>query len=303
MKGPFVSDVQPTSNPAVSKITLSVTKRSKKPKFTKRHMWTLIGVLTLLALGLIAYKLSTLPGADALAFRLSFNALPEHMRSRAVHLMVAPLGALLVVFARLTLGLRVLGPFRAVLLAVAFEVTGVLTGLAFFALVIGVIVVLRPIYRRMRIAYFGKASAMLVSVAGCIVLATMLGLALGIHSMEQVAYFPVVVLTLTGEEFASVYRREGPRSALWRGGMTALLGVVIALIASLHAVREALLQYPEIMLLCLAGVFAVGTSFKLRLFQHLNPPVKRKKAKKTAIQDAAKPLVLPETATLANAIK
>lgn len=246
-------------------------------------MWTLIGVLTIISLALIAYKQSTLPGADALAIRLSFDGLPQHMRSRAVHLMVAPLGAMMVVFARLTLGLRVLGPFRSVLLAVAFEVTGILAGLGFFALVIGVIVVLRPFYRRMRIAYFGKATAMLVSVAGCIVLATMIGLALGIHSMEQVAYFPVVVLTLTGEEFASVYRREGPRSAFWRGGLTALLGVVIALVASLHAVRTVLLQYPEVMLLCLGGVFAVGTSLKFRLLQHLNPPLKKKKKKLPAV--------------------
>lgn len=259
--------------------------------------------LILVPLLLMLWKGSTLPGAQSLVQYLSFAQLPPELRARTHHLLFAPVGALVVVFVRLTLGIRVLGPFRSVLLAIAFQVTGAAIGVAFFALVIGVVVVLRPRLKSMRLAYFGRSAATLVSVAVMIVIAMLIGLAIGVPQIERVAFFPVVVLTLTGDAFASTLRREGPRSAIWRASATVCVALLITAMASVQAIQDLLVRYPELVLTILAGVIGVCKFANLRLFQHLNPaPVKKKKAKRKPLAGPSPiPQAQPELAQPASA--
>lgn len=254
--------------------------------------------LILVPLLLMLWKVSTLPGAQSLVHYLSFEQLPPELRARTHHLLFAPVGALVVVFVRLTLGIRVLGPFRSVLLAIAFQVTGAAIGVAFFALVIGVVVLIRPRLKSMRLAYFGRSAATLVCVAVMIVIAMLVGLAIGVPQIERVAFFPVVVLTLAGDAFASTLRREGPRSAFWRAWATVCVALLITAMASVRAIQDLLVRYPELVLTILAGVIGVCKFANLRLFQHLNPaPVKKKKARRKPLAGALPiPLVQPEPA-------
>lgn len=265
-------------------------RRARYPHVRKQTAWIVIAALVLISAASIVYKWTALPGSDIYAYTLSFDALPHEMRHRAVHLLVAPIGALVVVFFRLTLGVRVLGPFRSVLLAVAFEMTGVILGLLAFAVVVCAIVALRPLYKRLRLAYFGRSAAMLASVAGILILCMLGGLALGVSAIEHLAFFPVVVMTLTGEAFANTYRREGTKSALWRTSMTALVGVVISLLTAPTIVRQTLLHFPEVTLLCLAGILVIGTSCKFRVLQAMNPPRKKSKRVPTPQTPTATPV-------------
>lgn len=251
--------------------------KGRKKRLSRRDWW-LIVVLIALPIALMALKATATDLGSWLSAWLSFEALPHAMRGRATHLLFAPLGAVVVVLFRLTFGIRVLGPFRSVLLAIAFEMTGAGVGLAFFAIVIAVVMLVRPVFKRMKLPYFGRSAALLISVAGVIVLTMLVGLVLGLTSVERVAYFPIVVLTLTGEAFAGAYRREGAKSAFWRAGATAGLAVGIAVFGSIESVREYLMAYPELVCLELACVPIICEYLNLRLFQHLNPrPVKKKK--------------------------
>lgn len=231
---------------------------------------------------IVLYKVSGMPGAERVAWNLSFQMLEHGERSRMLHLLMTPIGALLVVFTRLTLGLRVLGPFRSVLLAIAFQVTGPIIGPIFFALVIAVVVLLRPSIKAMRLPYFGRSTVMLAAVAGMIVLATLLGIALGVPDVERVAYFPVVVLTLAGEAFAKTLRKEGQRSALWRAGSTAVLALVITGLSSVSVLRDGLIAFPELELVVVAAIILTCEYMPFRALQHLNPPVKKRSKKSLA---------------------
>lgn len=253
--------------------------KGRKKRLAPRDWW-LIAVLTLIPLLTILLKATPTTLGSWLSASLSFEALPHEMRSRAAHLLFAPLGALVVVLVRLTLGIRVLGPFRSVLLAIAFEVTGPFVGLAFFAVVLAVVMLVRPVFKRMKLPYFGRSTALLIAVAGTIVLTMLLGLALGLKNVERVAYFPIVVLTLTGEAFAATYRREGRKSAFWRAAATAATALLITAIASIPQARHFLMAYPELVFLQLVAVPLICEFLNLRLLQHLNPrPIKKKKKK------------------------
>lgn len=249
-----------------------------RSRLTVRHRWAVL-VLLLLPLAIVAYKASGLAGGGWLAQALSFEGLPHDMRSRTHHLLFTPVGALVVVFVRLTLGIRVLGPFRSVLLAIAFQVTGAVVGLAFFALVMAAVVVLRPWFKSMRLPYFGRSAVLLTAVATLIMLGMLAGMAMGVREVERVAYFPVVVLTLSGDAFATTLRKEGARSAVWRAGATALVGLAITGIASVRWYQDLLVRYPELMLTVLGVTIVTADLLALRLLQAWNPPAKRRKKK------------------------
>lgn len=259
--------------------TLTSTRR-------KRSTWPVV-VLAAIPIVLVLYKLSTLPGAEALRASLSLLHLSHDLQSRAMHLLAAPLGAMVVVFVRLTLGIRVLGPFRAVLLAVAFHMTGALVGISFFAIVVASVLVLKPLIRRLTPTYFGRSAATLTAVVTIILIGMMIAEGLGVEVAARVAYFPVVVLTLTGDAFATTLRREGPRSAIWRIGATTAVALLITAIVSLAAVRESFIAYPETVLLALVGIVLIARHGSLRLLKGINPKRVKKRKKPMAACDAS----------------
>lgn len=268
----------PSDNVQNLKVSQAQAKAQRRAAAKRRSLLTailLVGVAGAIAL----LKLSSLPGSDSLARWFSFEQLPQALQHRAGHLLFAPLGALAVVIVRTSLGIRVMGPFRSVLLAIAFSMTGPLIGLTFFSLVIAVVVATRRPLKVLRLPKFARSAFMLSLVASIIVLAMLGGLALGWRSIESVAYFPVVVLTLTGDAFSLTMRREGVRSALWRATATALVAIVISVVGAIPGVRSALMRSPEMILIVLALIIFASKWAAFRVFEHLNPaPVKSQRA-------------------------
>ena len=240
-----------------------------------------VAVLLVAPALLVAWKCSTLPGAEALRGVLSLDGLDGQDLGRVHHLLVAPLAALFVVFCRVTLGLRVLGPFRSILLAMAFQATGPLVGLAFFTIVVGAVVFIRPRLKGLKMPFYGKSAAMLVCVTITVVAALLAGVSFGLAEVVRVAYFPIGVLTLTGESVAAAKRREGWRSAVWRSGLTAGVAVVIAVLTSPEMVSTTMARFPELVVLSLGLVVVVSRTMKLRLLQWLNPPRPKKRRRRS----------------------
>lgn len=275
-----------------------------------RKWW--VAALFALPLVIILLKASNLPFAETLRHLLSLQGSAEEVKSRVAHVLLVPLGAAIVVFFRVTLGIRVLGPFRSVLLAIAFQITGVLVGCFFLALVVATLVSVRPLIKKIKLPYFARLSVSLSTVATLIMVAMVLGRAFHWHALARTAYFPVVVLCLTADGFASTLRREGMRSALWRGAATAAVAVLITAVAAIPGLELTLARHPELLLVEIGCIILIAECLGLRLFSHLNPPVPKKKRKsskkksKKAVAAAAAPengavLVLPIRSGLAEA--
>src|SRR5262249_37645392 len=153
----------------------------------------------------------------------SFVNLPAGLRGSVGHILFVPLGAILVVFFRLTLGVRVLGPFRSILLAVAFQITGVLLGLAFVTITVAAIAALRPLVKVLQLPYYGRISVLLSAVVLLVLMGILAGTWLQLDSLHRVARFPLIALCLMADGFGKTLAEEGMRSALWRGAMTVLV--------------------------------------------------------------------------------
>lgn len=235
-----------------------------------------LAVLLIVPLMVMLGKWSVLPTSKFLMHFFSLADIPEEMQHRVRYILFMPFGAALVVFSRLTLGIRVLGPFRSILIAVAFQITGILLGLFFLTIVIGVIVAIRPLLKAIRLPYFGRVSVMLSAVASMMVMGFFCSGWLGVESLRRVAYFPIVVLCLTGEGFARTLTREGLRSAMWRGTMTALVAVVITLLSQIPGFVRLLLRFPELLIVQIGCIVIIAEFFDLRLLEWLNPPPVKK---------------------------
>lgn len=232
---------------------------------------TVVVVLLLVPCALIVAKAPALPTSAFLTSHVTLTHVPPALQGTIDNVIFVPLGALLVVIFRLTLGLRVLGPFRSILLAFAFLATGILTGLLFLGATVAVLVVLRPLLRSLRLPYFGRISVMLSTVALLIVVVAMVGTWADSDSLREVAGFPVVVLCLIGDAVARTSEKESMRSGLWRTAMTALVAVVVAAVASYGPLRDLLVRYPELLLVNVALIVLVSTYCAWRLLDRLNP--------------------------------
>lgn len=242
-------------------------------KSTKRRTAKPYGLLLLLfglPLLLVIAKSPASPVATVLSDFVSLAALPAKLQSRLGHILFVPLGATLVVFVRLTLGLRVLGPFRSILLAVAFQITGIGLGLIFLASTIAIYVGIRPSVRSLGLPYFGRITVMLSIVAALMTLAVMAGGWFHSSLLQTVVYFPMVVLCLVADAFARTMKREGISSALWRATMTALVAVVLAALAKLPWTRRMLLHYPELLIAQIGGIIVVSRFMAWRLLERFN---------------------------------
>jgi hypothetical protein len=234
---------------------------------------------------LILGKCSTFPTSNVLNRYLSLAYVPHHMANRVQYVLFLPLGAVLVVFFRLTLGVRLLGPFRSLLIAVAFQITGILPGLVFLATVITIIVALRRLLKVLRLPYFARVSIILGAVSSIMVLGLLCCEWLKIEMLGQMAYFPIVVICLTAEGFARTLTREGFLSALWRGGMTALVAVLVTVMSSAKEIERLFVYYPELLLAQVGVIVVMAEYLDLRLFEKLNPPPKKRKREKRLQED------------------
>jgi hypothetical protein len=240
---------------------------------TRPPLWPVLLVLFGLPLALLAAKLPGLPTAELLTEQVSLANLPDKLQSKLGHILFVPLAATLVVLVRLTLGLRVLGPFRSILLAVAFQITGIALGLAFLTATIAIVVGIRPAISSLRMPYFGRITVMLSSVAVLMTLGVMAGQWFQITLLQTIVYFPMVVLCLVADAFARTMHQEGIRSALWRGAMTGLVAIALTGLARLPVVTQLLIRNPELLIVQVGGIIVISRCMAWRLLERFNPKV------------------------------
>ncbi len=243
-----------------------------KGNLSRGHRFFL-GLVLILPLLVMLGKCSFLPTSEFLVRTISLADTPEWMHKRLLYVLTVPLGAILVVLCRLTLGIRILGPFRSILLALSFSITGIFMGIIFLIGVVATIAGVRPTLKAMRLPYFARVSIILSLVSVIIMTTIILGGVLHVRDIRNVAFFPIFVLCLVGDAFSRILTKEGPRSALWRAVMTILLAVVLTLLFRIPALKQLLFTYPELLITQIGLIVVIAECFDLRLLQWMNPTV------------------------------
>ncbi len=231
-----------------------------------------LGLLFALPLIVVIGKWSMLPTSGLFLRVFSLADIPNKMQTRVAYILFIPFGATLVVFFRLVLGIRLLGPFRSILIAIAFQITGILPGLIFLAMVVGAVVAIRPQIKAIRLPYYARVSVILSAVASIMILVLLSGAWLDTESLCRLAYFPIIALCLMAEGFARTLSKEGLKSAVWRGATTVLAAILITLLSQINGLRSMFLYFPELLMSQIGCIVVIVEFFDLRLLSCLNPP-------------------------------
>lgn len=197
---------------------------------------------------------------------LTLEWVPPSDRRTVSYLLLLPTAALLITIARLTFGMRVLG-YRSVLIAAGFQEIGIVPGLLVVIVVVGIIALLRPTMRRVRLPLYARVSTIL-SVTACIMVAALfVGPWLRSELIWSLAFFPVIILAMIAETLAGTLARHSAASAAGRLGWTLVVALLLLALMSSPAVLDIALRFPELMLTQLLLVVLVSEYLDLRLLQ------------------------------------
>jgi len=230
--------------------------------------WLLV-LLFALPVGIALAKLPILPTSAVTArfFSLAHVSAPFH--GTAENVLLVPLGAVVVVLFRLTLGIKVLGFFRPILMAMAFDLIGIPISLAFVLVVLVVIVALRRLLTTDH--NYSRVGVLLSLAAACLFVPLMIGTWLNISWLREISLFPVIALCLTCESFAKALNNEGIREAIWRTLTTMLAAALIVGLTGLHGMLDLFLRFPEFLLALAGSILVINKYLDFRLFEGANP--------------------------------
>ncbi len=231
--------------------------------------------LLMVLLRVVAGPGMSLPGIPMAEYLRQFGAMldrtatlewvPRADRSHVIYLLLLPSAGLIITITRLTFGLRILG-YRAILIAVGFEEIGVWPSLVLMAVVIGIIALLRPVMKRVRLPMYARIS-LIFSITACLmVVALFAGPWLRSELIWSVAFFPVIILAMMAESITGTMDQKSVASAAWRMGWTMVLALILWLMHN-PTVTGVLLRFPELMLTQIAAIMLVSEYLDLRLLQ------------------------------------
>ncbi|WP_428775645.1 inactive transglutaminase family protein [Vibrio sp.] len=203
-------------------------------------------------------------GADGL-LNLSIHSLPLEEQAMFKTIMLIPIGALIVVFLRVIIGLKTSGTFMPVLIAVAFVQTQLLTGIIGFLLIVGTGLIIRSYLSRLNLLLVARISAVIITVIMIISIFTVVAFKIGLTEGLSITFFPMIILSWTIERMSILWEEEGAKEVVLQGGGSLLTAVLVYLAMTNGYVQHLTFNFIGLQLIVLAGILLLGTYTGYRL--------------------------------------
>lgn len=184
-------------------------------------------------------------------------------------LLMVPLGALVIAFMRVVVGVPTFGTFTPILIALAFRETQLGWGVTLFLLILGAGFLCRVALANLRLLLVPRLACMLIIVIGLMVMMSLLSQRLGFTQGLSVALFPMVILTMTIERMSIVWEERGSVETVKE-----TIGSLVVAISGYYVMNHPLLMhlmfnYPELLLVVLAVCMMFGSYTGYRLSEVL----------------------------------
>ncbi len=198
-------------------------------------------------------------------FNLSIYSLPISEQTIFKSILLLPLGALVVVFFRVFVGLQTSGTFMPVLIALAFIKMSLVTGLVTFLLVIGGGLVLRQALANLNLLLVARVSVVIVCVIGLVALLSVLSFHLGFADALQMPFFPMIIIAWTIERLSILWEEEGAHEVFIQGGGSLITAIAAYLVMQQPWVQYWMFNFLGLQLVVLALIILVGSYTGYRL--------------------------------------
>ncbi|MGD9765191.1 MAG: UUP1 family membrane protein [Candidatus Binatia bacterium] len=196
--------------------------------------------------------------------RLSLLFLPVEQQHALRILLLVPLGALAMCVVRIIVGLRTFGMFMPVLIALAFTGTGLLWGTLVLMLIVAFALLSRRWIQGLYLLLAARIAFILTLVILLMVVLFVVGDRLKLP-VSGVGAFPFVIMTMIVERISVGLEEEGLANTLRRIGATLASIYLTYAVIRAEALQTLFLVYPELLLVILGLLVAVGRYTGYRL--------------------------------------
>lgn len=220
-----------------------------------------------------ALQLATMQAeSNGLGF-LSFYELPIEEQSMFRMLLLLPLGALIVAFMRMVIGIRTSGTFMPVLIAVAFVQTTLLPGLIAFLSVVAIGLLMRGYLSSLNLLLVSRISALIILVIFITAGLSIIGYQMGFNTGMTVTFFPMVIIAWTIERMSILWEEEGVREVMIQGSGSLFVAICAYLVMSAPLAGHLTFNFPELHLVILGFILLMGqyTGYKLTELRRFSP--------------------------------
>lgn len=184
-------------------------------------------------------------------------------------LLMVPLGALVIAFMRVVVGVPTFGTFTPVLIALAFRETQLSWGITLFALILFAGFLCRVALANLRLLLVPRLACMLIIVIGLMVMMSLLSQRLGFTQGLSVALFPMVILTMTIERMSIVWEERGSVETVKETIGTLLVSISGYYVMNHPLLMHLMFNFPELLLVVLAVCMLFGSYTGYRLSEVL----------------------------------
>lgn len=198
----------------------------------------------------IAYSLLNLPIETQQTFKI---------------LLLVPVGAFIMLILRNLIGIKTFGTFMPVLVALAFNWTGLVAGLILFAVIISLGLLIRFYLERLKLLLVPRLTAVLIIVVLLMALVSVVSNKLGLNVGLSVALFPMIILTMTIERVSVAWEERGAGYAIKQALGSLVIAALAYMVMGQDRLQHLIFVFPELLLVLLAVTLILGRYSGYRL--------------------------------------
>ena len=197
--------------------------------------------------------------------RISVLQLPVQTQSVYELLLLVPFGILVIVILRNFVGLSSFGTFAPVLIALAFRETELVKGILLFTLIVSLGLFFRFYLERLRLLLVPRLAAVVTIVVLLMTSISIISHQLGTETGLSVSLFPMVIISMVIERMSVVWEERGAATSIREGLGSLLMAALTYLVISLDILAYWVSVFPEVNLVVLGIIIALGryTGFRL----------------------------------------
>ncbi len=197
----------------------------------------------------------------------SLYSLPAAQRAIFRVILTIPIGIFVLVLLRNVIGLRGVGTFMPVLIALSFRDTHLLWGLVLFSTALAAGLIVRLYFEHLKLLLVARLGAIVMFVILLLAMMTVLSAKLDFEPGLSVALFPLVILTMTIERVSVIWDESGPSEAIRMAAFSLILAAFCYLLMAAAPVQHLFFAFPELVLVLMAGTLLVGRYTGYRLME------------------------------------
>jgi hypothetical protein len=202
------------------------------------------------------YRKEVLGKGPLMSF-FSLYRLPLPVQSIFATILLIPVGALVLCFARNILGVPTFGMFTPILLTVFFKETSLVFGLTFFLAVVLLGFFERTLIERLHLLAVPRLSILLTLVIIMLMLVAFTGLA-EILGASHIGYFPIVIVTAFIERFSIMLTEDGTVNTLKTLLGTMIISVLTFGLYRLPTLEILMFTNPELLFVVIGLLVLLG---------------------------------------------